>query len=115
MARLNESVVAVSNGSGTASAKLGPLSAREIWHPESASVGLIPGSPAPTNEAQCVISYGDANTKRMLDACVDGSTGDSTGRVSSVTPKVGEFIWADWTGGDANVSFVLTVTGSKDV
>lgn len=115
MATLNESVVVQANGAGIATARLGPLSAREVWHPETATVGLVPGSPAPTNEAQCVVSYGDVNTKRMLDACIDGSTGDSTGRVSSVTPKVGEFIWADWTGGDANVSFVLTVTGTKDV
>lgn len=115
MADLNAPAYAKSNGSGNASAKVGPLSAREVWHPENASVSLAPGQAAPTNEAQCVISYGDANTKRQLDACVDGSTGDSTGRVSSVTVKVGEYIWADWTGGDANVTFVLTVTGKKDV
>lgn len=113
---LNETTIVKSNGSGNATAKLGPLSAREVWHPDTATVSLAPGQAAPTNEAQCVVSFGDANTKRPLSgACVDGSTGDSTGRVSSVTPKVGQYIWADWTGGDANVFFQLTVTGTRDV
>lgn len=112
--RLYESIPVISNGSGSASAKLGPLSAREVWHPESAAVGVLPGTPI-TNEATCVVSFGDSQTKRMIDACVDGSSGDSTGRVSAVSPKVGQYIWADWTGGDANVTFVLTVTGTKDV
>jgi hypothetical protein len=112
---LNQTAYAKANGSGSASARLGPLSAREVWRPETATVGLIPGSAAPTNEATCVISFGDLQTKRPLDSCIDGSSGDSTGRVSSVTPKVGQYIWADWTGGDAGVTFQLTVTGKLDV
>lgn len=112
---LNETVIVQSNGSGVASAKLGPLSAREIWHPDTATVGLAFGQATPKNEARCVVSYGDAYTKRILDACTDGSTGDSTGKVSSVVPKVGQYIWADWAGGDANVFFQLNVIGTKDV
>lgn len=113
---LNETITVIANGSGNATAKLGPLTAREVWHPDSVAVhqALAIGT-SPTNEAQCFISFGDANTKRAIDACVDGSTGDSTGRVSSITPKVGQYIWADWVGGDAGGTFVLTVTGSKDV
>lgn len=112
---LNEIGFAVSNGAGAATVKLGPTGAREIWHPDGATVSLIPGSAAPVNEATCQISFGDQQTKRLLDACVDGSSGDSTGRVQGVAPRVGQYIWADWTGGDVGVTFALTVTGTKEV
>ena len=110
--KLNQFVAVTANGSGVASAKIGPTSAREVWYPDTVSV--IDASGGVVNEASCVISTGDANTKRFRDSCVDGSTGDSTGKAQGAV-KVGEFVWADWAGGDAGHSFKLTVIGESEV
>lgn len=100
------------NGSGAGTAKIGPLSQREILYPDTASVSANANA---TNEARCTISVGDVNTKRFVDGCTDGSAGDSTQNVSGKKIKCGEFVWADWTGGDVGVTATLTVSGTKDV
>lgn len=109
---LRETVFVVLNGSGVGTAKAGPLTAREKWYPETVSVSV---NTNPTNEAQCVISVGDVNTKRQRDVTVNGSTGDNTGKLSGDTVRFGEFVWADWTGGDANQRAQMTVMGEKEV
>lgn len=111
--RMQETAIITLNGAGAGTAKVGPLSAREVWHPETASVSA---NQNPTNEAQCLVYVGlSATQSNFRDGCIDGSTGDSTDRVAGKDVKVGEFIWAVWTGGDAGVQAVLTVTGTKDV
>lgn len=110
--RLYESAtVTLVNGTGTA--KVGPLTAREIWHPENAHVSA---NPNPTNQARCNVYVGDAPTaNNFRDATISGSSGDSTDRVNAdVVPK-GQYIWAVWTGGDNGVVATLTVTGTKDI
>jgi len=109
--RLNETAVINLNGSGNGSAKIGPLTARETWYPDTVAVSA---NNPPTLEAQCVISTGDINTKRFRDSCIDGSTGDSTGKATGRLVK-GDYVWADWTGGDAGVQARMTVTGEKEV
>lgn len=108
---LNETAVIKLSGTGAGTAKLGPQSAREVWYPSVASVSVV------TNvlEATCNVSVGDANTRTFCDGCVDGSSGDSTGNVSGKTIKVSQFVWAEWTGGDANAQARLTVTGEREV
>lgn len=110
---MRETAVIRLNGSGAGTAKVGPLSAREVWHPDNASVSA---NANPTNEAACSVYVGnDASASTFRDACQDGSTGDATGRVSADTVRCGQYVWAVWTGGDANVQAVLTVTGTKDI
>lgn len=110
---LNETRQVVLNGSGAGTAKVGPLSAREVWSPENVSVNTV--QTTITNESQCVISVGDSNTKRQRDATQSGSTGDATDKCNADKIKCGQFVWADWTGGDAGVTAVVTVTGTKEV
>jgi hypothetical protein len=112
---LRQTVVINLNGAGSGTAKAGPISAREKWYPSVASVSANNTPPGPTNEAQCIISVGDSNTKSFRDGCVDGSSGDSTGNVNGDVIKMGEFVWAEWSGGDANVQARLTVVGEKEV
>lgn len=109
---LSQSVTIRLDGSGGGTAKVGPLSAREVWHPQNAAVSA---NSSPIVEAQCQIFVGDSNTKRFRDSTVNGSTGDSTGKISSDTVRCGEYVWAVWSGGDALQYATLTVTGSKDV
>lgn len=100
----------VLDGSGKGTAKAGPLSARETWQPEVASVS------ASTNaaEAQCRIYSGDAPIPaNYVDGTLSGSTGDSTGHVAGNQLRKGSYIWAVWTGGDPGAVATLKVTGSK--
>lgn len=102
------------DGSGGGTAKLGPLSAREVWHDLTVSVSTNQLVTAIVKEAQCLIYAGDFYTKQFRDGCVDGSSGDSTTNVTD-TIKVGSYVWATWVGGDPNVYASLTVTGMKDI
>jgi carotenoid cleavage dioxygenase-like enzyme len=96
-------------------ATVGPISAREVWYPENVHVSVTT-PPAIINEAQCAIYVGlDRTQSYFRDACIDGSTGDSSDKVNRDVVRCGEKIFAVWTGGDAAAIAVLTVTGTKEV
>ena len=112
MARLDAtaSVQLDANGNGTAS--VGPLSAREVWHPETVHVSVS----SDASEAVCSIYVGDNTDQRNFrDSTNSGSFGDSTDRVSGSSVKSPHRVFAVWTGGDPHAYAVMTVTGSKDV
>lgn len=112
-APLNESAVATLDANGNGTAKIGPLSAREVWHPQNAHVSA---NATPTKEAQCSIYVGDQPIQsNFRDATISGSTGDSTDRVNADTVKVGQYVHAVWSGGDPLVTATLVVTGQRDV
>jgi len=109
---LNETALVVLNGSGAGSAQLGPLTAREVWYPDTASVKV---NNNPTNEAQCQIYKGlTATQDNFRDGTFSGSSGDASGKVTGKQSK-GEYIFAVWSGGDAGQTAYLTVTGEKEV
>jgi hypothetical protein len=114
---LRESITIRLNASGAGTAKVGPLSAREVWHPDNVAVHTNQASTAIVNESQCNVYVGsDTNTpNNFRDGCVDGSSGDATDKCNGDTLKCGDYVWAVWSGGDANVYATLTVTGTKDV
>ena len=110
---LNESVAIVLNASGNGTAKVGPKSAREIWHPTNVHVSA---NANPINESQCRIFVGDLPiSANYRDGTVSGSSGDSSDRVNASIIKCGQYIYAVWSGADANVTATLSVTGTKDV
>lgn len=110
---LRETAPIFLNGAGGGTAKVGPISAREVWHPSNVSVSANRGA---TNEAQCSIYVGMAATPDSFrDGTFNGSAGDSTDKVNADIVRCGQYVWAVWTGGDANVQAVLTVTGTKDI
>lgn len=110
---LLETAVIFLNGSGNGTARVGPLSAREVWHPSNVSISANANA---VKESQCSVYVGNAVAQsNFRDGCVNGSAGDSTDKVNADTIKMGKFVWAVWTGGDAGVQAVLTVTGTKDV
>ena len=103
----------VLSGAGGGTAKAGPAGPAEVWHAEYASVSV---STPITNEAQCRIYVGDsAIPANFVDGTLSGSTGDGTGRVSGRPVKLGDFIWAVWSGGDPGAVATLNVTGTRDL
>jgi hypothetical protein len=100
------------NGSGNGTARVGPIGAREVWSPLNASVRT--NESTITNEAQCAIYVGpDASQPNFKGLTFTGSSGDATDL--SGTVKIGNFIWAVWTGGDPGAVATLSVTGTKEV
>lgn len=106
------SVAVTLNASGNGTAKIGPISAREIWFPDNAHVKTTTN----TKEAACSIYAGTGvypNTFR--DETLSGSSGDSTGKISADQIKCGMYIFAVWTGGDVGAIATLNVTGRKTI
>jgi hypothetical protein len=109
---LNETAIIQLNGSGAGTAKLGPQSARETWYPDNVHVSVNTA----VLESTCTIFKGmDATQPNFRDESVLGSTGDASGAVSGDVLKTGQYVWAVWTGGDANAKATLTVTGQRNV
>lgn len=108
---LNETAIITLNGSGAGTARLGPLTAREIWYPQTASVKA---NTSPTNEATCQLFVGETATlDNFRDNTFSGSSGDASGKITGKLSK-GSYVYAVWTGGDAGVQAYLTVTGDPD-
>lgn len=102
----------VLNGSGGGTVKLGPIGPREVWSPAVASVSVATN----VKEAQCRIYVGDQPIPaNFIDGTLSGSTGDSTDRVSGSQIKLGSFIWAVWSGGDAGSVATLNITGAREI
>lgn len=115
---LDETGFVTLDGSGNGTARIGPLTAREIWYPANASVKteFLTGQTAPVKESQCQIFVGQtATSDNFRDNTFSGSSGDSSGKVAGKPVKKGDYIFAVWTAGDAGVRAQLNVTGEKDV
>jgi hypothetical protein len=113
---LYESAQVTLNSSGNGTAKIGPLSAREIWSPVNAHVSTSQVPTAIVNEAECQVFVGsDTSQQNFRDVTYSGSHGDSTSRINADTIKCGAYVFAVWTGGDPNVIAIITVTGNRDV
>lgn len=111
--RLYEFASVTLDSSGNGTAGLGPLSAREVWHPEMVHVSA---NQNPTNEAECRIFAGDdTSAPNYRDGTFSGSSGDSTDSLQAQQVHCGHKIWAVWTGGDPGVIATISVTGTKDV
>lgn len=108
---LKESVDVQLDVFGNGIARLGPTSHGETWHPENASVKVS----SAILEAICNVYVGhEVIAANIADATFTGSSGNATGKVKQDL-WLGNYIWAVWTGGDANATATLTVRGTKDV
>jgi hypothetical protein len=100
------------NGSGNGTVQAGPVSPGEVWYPAVVSVSVATN----TNEAQCKIYSGAIVAPfTFIDGTVDGSTGDSTDRVTGKVLRPGQYIFAQWTGGDAGSTATLNISGTRQV
>lgn len=97
---------------GIGTVRIGPRSAREVWHPDNVHVSCS------TNvlESSCTIYAGaDISSATFRDESQAASTGEASGAVSADTLEIGKFVFAVWVGGDVGALATLTVTGTRDV
>ena len=111
---LNESASVKLDGSGNGTLKMRPDSASIHWFPTVASVKVS------TNvaEAQCRIYVGaTATDPNFVDGTLNGSTGDSTDRVTGyeISATRDPYIWAVWTGGDPGAQGTMNLSGTKTI
>jgi hypothetical protein len=110
---LRESANITLDGSGNGTARVGPLSSREKWHPANVHVKA---NSNPVNESACDIFMGnDTSQSNFRDGTFSGSSGDQTDALNADVVNSGFYIWGVWSGGDAGVQATLTVTGTKEV
>jgi len=108
---LRESAVVTLDGSGNGTARVGPLSAREIWYPDNVAISVN----GFTVQATTTVYMGpDTSQSSFRDTSTFGS-GDNTGACNADTVKCGFYIWAVFVGGDPGLQATVTVTGLKDV
>lgn len=114
---LSQSAPAVTlDASGNGQTRIGPVSAREWWAPAVASVRTNQEIADITSEAACRIFCGaDTSPQNYVDGTLSGSTGDSTGNVAGQEIRVGQYVWAVWTGGDPGAQAWLNVSGVKNL
>lgn len=111
---LRQSDSAVVAADGTATVRLRPDGAREIWYPDT----VASSGNSDVLESVCKVYCGPtATAPYFVDATGAGSFGDSTGRVAG--HRIGRH-WEDsiigvWSGADVGSTVTLTVTGTKSV
>ena len=106
---LNQTAPVTLDASGNGTARVGPISLREVWNPAQVSVRVSTNA----NEAQCAVYIGDdTSAPNFQDGTLLGSSGASTTNVAGPV-YVGQYVFAVWTGGDPGAQGQMTVTGTK--
>ena len=108
---LSESGFVTLNGSGNGTVKIGPGAHGVVWKPSRIAVKVSSATLSPT----CQIFIGNTATAENF---IDGTfTGQQNATDSAVGQelRLGQYVWAVWTGGDVGAQATVTVTGSKDV
>lgn len=101
------------DGSGNGTLRLGPTAHGQVWRPQVASVRMTGAAPAA--QATCYVYAGDAATDpNFVDATYDVNN-DSTDRVTGTELRLGQYVFARWTGGNAGATATLSITGTKDI
>lgn len=102
------SVTVELNGSGNGQVSIGPQRVREHWQLISAAVQVA----TQVKEATCSIYVGSTIGQATFFATtINGSTGDTCG-FGGMDIQPGMQVWAVWSGGDANQTATLTITGT---
>lgn len=110
---LNEFVTGTLNASGNGTIRIGPGAHGVVWRPQVASIRMT-GS-TPTGLATCFIYVGDAAVdSNFVDGTYD-TQNDSTDRLTGTELRLGQYVLAKWTGGAANATVTLTVTGRQEI
>lgn len=111
---LSESISGALNFFGDVTLKLGPTAHGVTWEPEVASVRCATAN----REAVCNIFVGhDPTADNYVDNTQSASTGDSTDSVHTrgTHMRLGNYIWAVFTGGDPGGTATLSVTGTLNL
>lgn len=101
------------NGSGAGTIRVGPRAHGVVWRPKIASI-LMSGS-TPSGLATVYVYTGPrASQEYFTDATYDVNNA-ATDSVGGTELRLGQYVWAVWTGGNALATVTLTLTGTAQV
>lgn len=99
------------NGSGNGTARVGPAAPGVVWRLAVASVRTSTAVLSP----QCRVYVGsDTSDGNFKDGTYTGQQ-NGTDLVIGQEVRLGQYVWAVWTGGDVGAQATLTVSGTKDI
>lgn len=104
--RLQDSKRVTLSASGSGTVRFGPDRPNVQWTVTRVSCQVATN----TNEAQFRLYRGNAGTSTYISGSVSGSTGDTDDGLSEVL-QAGEFLTAEWTGGDVGAQATVTYWG----
>lgn len=101
------------DGSGNGTARVGPMAHGVAWKPTVAGIKMSGDSPS--GLAMCTVYAGSSPTDdNFVDATYDVNNA-STDAVSGQELRLGQYVYAVWSGGNAGATATLTVNGTKDI
>lgn len=110
---LSEFATGVLDGAGAGTLRLGPRAHGVLWRPANAGVRMT-GS-TPSGLATCYIYVGTSATDpNFADATYDVNN-DNTDRVAGNQLRIGQYVFAVWSGGNPGATVTLTLTGEADI
>jgi hypothetical protein len=108
---LSEAGFVTLNGSGAGTARVGPTAHGVVWKPSRVAIKTSSATLSPV----CQLFVGNAATsENFIDGTFTGQQ-NATDAVVGQELRLGMYVWAVWTGGDAGAQATVTVTGSKDI
>jgi hypothetical protein len=108
---LDRSISVALDGTGSGIATLGPRRVREHWQLAGASVSVGTN----TKEATCDIYIGTTPTSSQFVSNTDSGSTGATCALGGLDIQPGQLVIAKWSGGDANASATLNVTGTYTI
>jgi len=108
--RLQDTKRITLDGSGNASVIFGPGRPNELWTVNRVSCGVS----TKVLEAQFKLYRGNVGPGSFISGSVSGSTGDTDDGLNEVL-NAGEYLTAQWTGGDVGATATVTYWGDIDV
>ena len=108
---LSESASVTLNASGNGTARVGPNAHGVVWKPSRIAVKVSSQTLSPT----CQLFVGSsATSENFIDGTYSGAQNATDSAVGQEL-RLGQYVWAVWTGGDVGAQATLTLTGSKDL
>jgi hypothetical protein len=109
---LAESAYVTLDSSGAGTVRLGPRAHGQTWHPRIASVATSTAIKSPT--CKLYIGGRTLNSSILLDGTYTGEQ-NATDAITGSELRLGTYVWAVWSGGDAGAQATLTLTGTQEI
>lgn len=101
------------DAAGNGTARIGPTAHGVVWRPDVASIRMTGAIPA--GLATCFVYAGSTATDdNFVDSTYD-VTSASTGNVTGQELRLGQYVFAKWSGGNPGALATVTVSGAKEI
>lgn len=101
------------DGAGNGTARVGPDAHGVVWLPEVVRIRMTGANPS--GLATCFVYAGNSATDdNFVDSTYD-VTSASSGNIQGEQLRLGQFVFAKWSGGNPGAVATVSLSGSKDI